>query len=415
MPSNPDPSNSGKFSRPIDAPSLPPWSRAAEERTPHPALVPAPAPPEPSDDETPTLSGDAFPVTAVLAAEGLAAEAPAAPTPRPDDPRELARRLAQEAKQKALARKEEEPMRTDDPRELARRLAEEAKRRLNPSAAPPPPAPDPEPSITAWDQPVVSPDFTTDPGEYDAVAEPSLPVFRDQVFPRGDEPLVDEPSDGGPTDGDGFDGPAADDPDPEPPPDLPTQFARGRSLAERAAGTQPRQGMSAMEALAAARLAEAQAKKPQAAAPAPRPAAQPAPRPVAPAAQPAAARPAAPVPGTVTVAQPAPRPRAVADPADAASVFAELLPGASVEPPIQVSQLDVFRALWRAHRARAQHDQVIELVATASVLLDAAERGAHLAAARVTMGGATWAAWIDLDRRVLLGVAKPAEVYLAGL
>ncbi len=413
MPSNPDPSNSGKFSRPIDAPSLPPWSRAAEERTPQPALLPAPVPPEPTDDETPTLSGDTFPVAEVVAAEVRAAE----PS---EDPRELARRLAQEAKQKALARKEEEPMRTDDPRELARRLAEEAKRRLNPSAAPPPPAPDPEPSITAWDQPVVSPDFATDPGEYDAVAEPSLPVFRDQVFPSGvDEPSVDEPSDGGPTDGDGFDGPSSYDPDPEPPPDLPTQFARGRSLAERAAGTQPRQGMSAMEALAAARLAEAQAKKP---APAPRPAAPAPPSRPAPAqsavaqpaaAQPAAARPAAPQPAPSP--QPAQRPRAVADPADAASVFAELLPGASVEPPIQVSQLDVFRALWRAHRARAQHDQVIELVATASVLLDAAERGAHLSAARVTMGGTTWAAWIDLDRRVLLGVAKPAEVYLAGL
>jgi hypothetical protein len=384
MPSNPDPSNSGKFSRPIDAPSLPPWSRAADDRT-APVLSPAPMP---QDDETPTLSGDAF------------------PTPPVEDPRELARRLAAEAKQKAAARKvspQEDPMRADDPRDLARRLAEEAKRRLGgiPQA---PPAP--EPPITHWEQSAVrvddaATDPTADDDGYEPVHEPSLPVFRDAVMP---EPASED----GPTE-DPY-GTASDpgedevpDPDPEPPADLPTSFARGRSLAERAAATKPKVGLSAVEALAAARLAEARAQ-----APAP---AKPAPRPVP--------APAAPVPVQAAPVQappsPRPRPPATAQHSDLSSLFGELLPGAAIEPPIPVTQLDVFRALWRAHRARALHDQQVELVCTASLLLDAADRGVPMAAARVTLGTVTHAVWVDLDRRVLLAAARPAEIYLAGL
>jgi hypothetical protein len=376
MPSNPDPSNSGKFSRPIDAPSLPPWSRASEVAPQPQVLVPAPMPP----DETPTLSGEAFPAA-----------------PESEDPRELARRLAQEAKQKALARKggsQEEPMRTDDPRDLARRLAEEAKRRLNPGL-PPEPEPEPEPSVTSWDQPAAALD---DPG-FERPDEPSMPVFSESVFPRGvTQPVHDAPTD----DTDPDPGPDAD-PDPEPPPDLPTTFARGRSLAERAAAVQPRTGLSAAEALAAARLAEMQAQAKPAARPAPAaaPSAHAAPAP--------APRPAAPAPA------PRPTPAAAAPPSAPPAGFADLLPGATIEPPIAVSQPEVFRALWRAHRARALHDRQLELVATASVLLDAADRGARIVAARATIGGRTWAVWLDADRGVLLGAAQPPEVYLAGL
>lgn len=403
MPSNPDPSNSGKFSRPIDPPSLPPWSRGAEERTPPPALAPAPLP---ADDETPTLSENQFSAEELAAVQAAVASPPPAP-PRSEDPRELARRLAAEAKQKALARKEEEPMRTDDPRELARRLAEEAKRRLNPGLAAAPP--DPEPSITAWDAPRPEPDGG-DPGGYEPVDEPSLPVFRQEVLPSHDDPTTDPDAFGAADD----DAPgAAYDPDPEPPPDLPTRFAApSRSLAERAAASAPKKsGMSAMEALAAARLAEAAEAAPR---PAPKPRPTPPPAPVA-AQAPAPAAPAAAPPAPEPAGATAARHVRPTPPAEPASVFAELLPGASVEAPILVTQREVFRALWRAHRARAAHEHDLVLVATASVVLDAAERGASLAAARVTVAGVAWAAWVDLDRRVLLGVARPPEVYLAGL
>jgi hypothetical protein len=51
------------------------------------------------------------------------------------------------------------------------------------------------------------------------------------------------------------------------------------------------------------------------------------------------------------------------------------------------------------------------------VLVDAVDRvpQGRLYAARVTLGGDVWAAWVDADRGVLLGMARPAEVYLAGL
>jgi hypothetical protein len=98
-------------------------------------------------------------------------------------------------------------------------------------------------------------------------------------------------------------------------------------------------------------------------------------------------------------------------------VIAAALPNARADRPVPVSNADVFRALWLAHRARALHEGDLALVATASVLVEAVDRvtPGRLFAARVAAGGETWAAWIDADRGVLLGLARPAEVYLAGL
>jgi hypothetical protein len=539
MPSNPDPSNSGKFAparfkpeaaasegerskagRPIDPPSLPPWSRPPEPRADAPArAAPAPAKPPgrapiangrptvgasritpspvghslppplsrgpvavrsapPGDEDTPTLEqleghGDPNgPTTEELPPWELPVPQPGAPHV---SPRELARRLAEDARKRATpgpapeasprpptpapspsghealadgpvtekvsfvpaappqasappARQttspppKEDPVRPDDPRELARRLAEEAKKRMaNPrsgeKSAAAFPVTDPEP--TSWETrspsaPVPEFERITDPGP--APYGLGAPEPTDDTVHGGsgsaaaDAQPDEEPYDPGAYDPGAYD-PGPDepyDPDPEPPPDLPTQFAKGRSLAERAAPVKSAPvRMTASEALAAARLAEAEAEAGQRAR-ASRPAPPP-PKPAAPVSVPP--QQAAPALAASRAAAPAPSGRLP----DASLVFAELLPQAQIEAPIPVTQLDVFRALWRAHRARATHDGALELVATSSVLLSAVEHGARLAAARVTVNGVTWATWVDLDRRVLLGAARPAEVYLAGL
>jgi len=205
----------------------------------------------------------------------------------------------------------------EDPRELARRLAEEAKKRLRTNGAEPPAAPAPPP-----------------------------------------------------------------------PPE--------RSLEERAG---PGRTKSALEALESAREAERKRATPPPSAMTP----------------PTTQR----RPGTPA---PSPTPRA-ADPAARASAYAqsperivlEQLPGARADRISPVTKPDVFRALWRAHRARALHEGDGQLVATASVLLDAIDRlpTGRLHEARVTLGTEVWAAWIDADRSVLLGMARPADVYLS--
>jgi hypothetical protein len=174
-----------------------------------------------------------------------------------------------------------------------------------------------------------------------------------------------------------------------------------RPLAERASTSTTSRQLSAMEALKAARDAEqrrttegARARTP--AAEAPRQARAPGP--------------------------PSPKPPAAAERSgapqlgQAGAVVAELLPGAVVESVNPVANPDVFRALWKAHRARAVHEGQLPLAATASVLLDALDRvpTGWLVALRVSIGGARWAAWVDLDRRVVLGLAQPADVYLVG-
>ena len=96
-------------------------------------------------------------------------------------------------------------------------------------------------------------------------------------------------------------------------------------------------------------------------------------------------------------------------------IVVEQLPGARADRIAAVAKPDVFRALWRAHRARALHEGDGQLVATASVLLDAVDRvpAGRLHEARVTLGTEVWAAWVDADRGVLLGMARPADVYLS--
>jgi transcription elongation GreA/GreB family factor len=94
-----------------------------------------------------------------------------------------------------------------------------------------------------------------------------------------------------------------------------------------------------------------------------------------------------------------------------------MLPGAAVEAPTPVARTDVFQAVWRAHRTRAQHEQDWRTFAAASVLIDAAVRvpAGSLVAAKVTLGGTVHAVFADIDRKVILAIVQPAEVYLAGL
>ena len=94
-----------------------------------------------------------------------------------------------------------------------------------------------------------------------------------------------------------------------------------------------------------------------------------------------------------------------------------LLPGAAVEEPIAVERPDVFKAVWRAHRTRAQHERDWATTAMASTVIDAADRVAlgKLVGARVTLDGQRYAVFADLERKVLLAVLAPADVFLAGL
>ncbi len=209
-----------------------------------------------------------------------------------DDPRELARRLAEEAKAKLKSQDE-------DPRELARRLAEEAKRKAS----------------------------------------------------------------------QGGTGPAADVPPP------------GK--------------LSAKEALELERQRrrEREAAPPSAPAPPPRPA-------------------AAPTDATLS--------NETTSPGGAGSVVGVIqaaLPGASVVFRAPVTQVEVARALWQSHLARARQEGDPQLVTTATVLLDALGRvpRGQLVAVRATVGGQDWAFWVDDSRQTLVATAFPAEVYLAGL
>ena len=196
----------------------------------------------------------------------------------------------------------------------------------------------------------------------------------------------------------------------------PSEAPKKSSLAERAG--QIRKPMSAKEALAAAIAAENQAATDPAAQP--RVAASPRPpvRTVTPdtPSRSVATRPAAPAPASQPVA--ATSAPAAADVARAASLVATLLPGVKLEgAPVAVLQPEVFRALWQAHGVRAVHEKDWSLVSTASVLADAVDRVplGGLFAARVTLDGQSRAIFLDLDRKALLGVVAPPEIYLAGL
>lgn len=78
--------------------------------------------------------------------------------------------------------------------------------------------------------------------------------------------------------------------------------------------------------------------------------------------------------------------------------------------------------MWRAHRTRALHEQDWGALASAGVLIDAADRlqqgslrpGAFVGC-RVGLGGVPHAVFADLDRPCILAILSPADVYLAGL
>jgi len=76
----------------------------------------------------------------------------------------------------------------------------------------------------------------------------------------------------------------------------------------------------------------------------------------------------------------------------------------------------VFTVLWQAHRARGQHSDDVNLMITASTLLDAIKRlpPGRLVAAEVRIAGELYAAWVDLDRGGVLAAIQPPSVYLTG-
>jgi hypothetical protein len=115
-----------------------------------------------------------------------------------------------------------------------------------------------------------------------------------------------------------------------------------------------------------------------------------------------------------TVATPPPAPARLKD---ASAVLANRLPGVTVRTTRPVANRDVYKALWTAHRARAVAEGDLVLAVTADVLMDAAGRvpeGA-LHTARIERGGEAWAAWVDTAAGVVLGLASPPDVYMAGL
>lgn len=283
-------------------------------------------------------------------------------TPPPvEDPAALARRLAAEAK----ARLESPP---PDPRELAKRLAAEAKARN---------------------------------AEKAAAEDPAAMARRLAAEAKARIQAAAAPAAA----------PAA------PPPEPAAPAAPTRSLSERA-----RRPLSAAEAFRIAAEREAQEAREAEAAEAARQqalaaekAAEPAPAPAAPVvAAPAVApvaAPAAPSLPPAVAAEPTLYGRAPQE------VLRERLPDVEVLGLTTVHDRAVFRALWRSHRARARAEGALELLVTADVLLDAAERvpAGALHALHIRSAGRPWAAWVDGDRQVVLGLAPTPDIYLAGL
>jgi hypothetical protein len=288
----------------------------------------------------------------------------AAPQPPAEDPRELAKRLAAEAKARTLRTPAPAPVRaTEDPRELAKRLAAEAKARQN--TGQPQPSPVPPPEATPAPAPKAS-----KPSETPTVRKPKAPKAKPKQAPPAGKALS------------------------------------AKEILEAAlrGNTAPPERSPAPPPAPAPEAAPAPARAPEvAAAPAPAPAPAPAASAPAPAPQP-----------SVVAPPPAPPPTLGAPPA---AVILDLLPGAAVEAPLPVERPDVFQAVWRAHRTRALHERDFASVAMASVLIDAADRVplGKLVGARVTLHGEAVAVFADVERKCLLAVLAPAEVYLAGL
>jgi hypothetical protein len=91
---------------------------------------------------------------------------------------------------------------------------------------------------------------------------------------------------------------------------------------------------------------------------------------------------------------------------------AELIPMAVVEDLAAVPNREGFAATWRAHRTQAVRACDLALVGAASALVYAADRGANLISARITLGNHTWAGWIDVEAGALVALVRPAERYL---
>ena len=301
-----------------------------------------------------------------------------------EDPAALAKRLAAEAKAK-LAKKSEPPR--EDPAAMAKRLAAEAKaklaqpaapkkrsladRAINPKALASKLAAEKKAELEAKrKQNLEKLNAKSDTSDADAITTLDVPVSpKTPVAPAADVAPKAKKA---------------------PKKKKKKAAAPKKSLRDRAQKTKK---LSAAEALAAAMAAEKTAPLKKAAK---EKTAAPAPQPVAAAAE--------------SPASDLPR-RAPAE------LIQALLPDAHVSEPVLVTNPAVFQALWKAHRARAIHDNDLNRVATASVLLDAIERLAdqQMAAAKVTVSGEDWAVWVDLSAHVLLGAAQPADVFLAGL
>lgn len=97
----------------------------------------------------------------------------------------------------------------------------------------------------------------------------------------------------------------------------------------------------------------------------------------------------------------------------AARAIAEVLPAAVVEDLAPVRDRVDFAAMWRATRAQAVRMGDVGLVGTAGALLYAADHGADLVSARITLGTVSWAGWVDPASGALIALARPANRYLA--
>ncbi|MBN2798678.1 MAG: hypothetical protein JXX28_05965 [Deltaproteobacteria bacterium] len=103
--------------------------------------------------------------------------------------------------------------------------------------------------------------------------------------------------------------------------------------------------------------------------------------------------------------------------AKVAGALASLLPEAELESWTTVRRVPVFQALWRAHRSAALSKGDLLLYVNAATLLDAvplAERGG-LVSAVVTLGIATWAVFLDLERGRVLAASREVDRFIAGV
>ena len=319
-----------------------------------------------------------------------------------EDPAALAKRLVAEAKAK-IAAKEQEAKPKEDPAALAKRLVSEAKAKIaaQTQTAAAPPATKPAKKSSLADRainPKALAQKLASEAKADLEAKRAKNLAKLEQKARDDQDAVstlDAPVETV----EAVEAAPAKSVPQRAAPNSPKKKATPRAAPARSLRDRAMMGkkMSAADALAAAMASEAE-REPKASQKVATPPQQtPAPSP----------------PVAQAAAEAAP-PSLLRDPT---ALIAGLLPGANIETPIAVSNPAVFRALWQAHRARALHDKDYSRVATASVLLDAIDRipAGQMAAAKVTMDDGTWAVWVDASRGTLLGVAAPADIFMAGL